>query len=226
MADLLYPYGYDEDLRTYLTPDDPRVVEGKSYKVGNKIVRLRRVTGKRPHFWDSSGAGGNGGGGGGPETAAHIFAKQFYQDRMFFYAVIKGQPLLIRFATCVLEQRLDERTPDLTATILECWPPFFEIGSRFLIEIHATNAVDDNLGRRAALQTLGVPCIEVDIGRTAIDWKFDKKNDPEKEWRRFVNYMSQVLATPYNARWIVPQNPPAHVESSHLKQLLRQAPGR
>ena len=220
-SDLLYPYAYDEDLKTYLAPDDSRVQRYRTYKVGIQSVQLRTITGKRPHFWDPSGMGG-GEGGGGPETAAHIFAKTFYQNRMFFSATLCKQLVLIRFEKCDIEQRLEERTPDLLATISECWPPFFKQGSKFILEIHAKNAIFQNTGRREALERIGVPCIEVDLPERAVNWQFNSKYDTQRERQLFEEYMTKILTAPFNVRWIVPTPPPTFDVSTEPISFIRQ----
>jgi hypothetical protein len=221
-ARLRHPYAYDEDLKAYLAPNDLRIVPGKIYKRGFMPVRVRIIPGKRPHFWDFTHCGGAGGG--GDETDAHIFAKKFYQDRLYFYARVRGPPIFIRFTTCAVEQRLDNRTPDLQAIISECWPPFFQIGSKFILEIHAHNSIDDNKGRREALEQIGVPCIEVHLPDTAINWPFNSDSNPVQEWAKFENYMTTVLRDPYHAEWIVPNPPPIHRESANTISLSRRAP--
>lgn len=216
--ELLYPYAYDEELQDYLAPDDQQVRQDRPYKVGTKTVYLRVPTEKRRHFWDPTPGGG---GGGGIETAAHVYAKKFYKHRMHFAGTILRQPLLIRFEDCILEQRLDERTPDLTATILECWPPFMKRGDKFLIEIHATNSVFDNPRRPEALARIGIPCIEVDLPTTAIEWKFKPNADPDAERKRFEAYMDKVLSEPFHCRWIVPNPPPTFIAADETITLIR-----
>jgi hypothetical protein len=218
--ELTHPYAYDERLRDYLAPDDPRVRRNRPYKVGRQTVYLRVIRGKRPHFWDPTG----GGGGGGIESMAHIFAKKFYKERMFFSATVAGQRFLIRFATCELEQRLSERTPDVSATVSECWPPFMRAGDRFLIEIHAQNAIHQNPGRREALERIGVPCVEIHLPLQAIDWKFDARRDPDDERARFEDYMRGMLATPFDVDWIVPNPPPRFAGSPETIALLQPRP--
>lgn len=214
-SELLHPYAYDEDLRDYLAPDDKRVVRGRAYKIGFRNVYLRDIKGKRLHFAERGSSGG-----GGPESYAHIYAKKFYKEKMGFFGVVARQHLLVRFETCILEQRLDERTPDLTATISECWPPFFPQGSKFLLEIHAKNSVFDNPGRPQALARIGVPCIEVDLPLTAINWKFRTNFDPDIERRRFEAYMNAVLRAPIRTRWIVPDIAPIFTTPGPAHQLI------
>jgi hypothetical protein len=219
MSDLTYDYAYDKDLGDFLAPDDPRVRPRHPYKVGTLTVFLVRAEERCWHFRRSRGSGGTG----SNETPAHIFAKKFFKEQMQFYATIQGQPLLIRFESCEVEQRIDMRQPDFTATVSECWPPFLRKGERFLLEIHAHNDVDRDPARRPALEQIGIPCVELHLPEKAVSWK-PGGEDRESRRQRFERYMRTVLADPYYVEWVVPKSGVRYALSAESLQMFTGFP--
>jgi len=208
---LLFPYAYCADANDYFTPDEPRA-HSSVMTVGRSQVHVRRSTLGRLHYYHPERGGGHGAT--GPETAAHIFAKKYLKHRMRFYGIVDGERMLVRFGSCALEQRLDARTPDLTAEISYVWPPRYPAGTTFLVEIHATNGAVRDPARIPALRAFGFPCVEVTVPERLVKWKFDEsKHESTRE--RFEKNMSEFMRMPH-ATWLVPEKAepyPAAVET-------------
>jgi hypothetical protein len=199
MHRLLIPYAYCNEHRNYYPPDDPHIDQCDLY-VGVEQVSVRRSRLGRLHFYRP----GSGGGATGPETAAHIFAKILLKRYMRLYAVLEGEQVLIMFRTCEVEQRLNNRTPDVTIVLEYMWPPRFASGTTLLVEIHATNDAKRDPTRIPALCEMGYPCIEITLPAKAVDYKFEG-NDPAAIRRSFERYMETVMHKPYTCTWLVPE---------------------
>ena len=157
-----HPIAYDRELFRYVTRLRAQI--GKNYWRGSMRLRIRHSTRGNPHFWDVDKVGGwdgSGGGGGGPESVLHIFMKQCVADNGYLLVCIDGNPVFLGFNDAKVEQRLDNRTPDVTATLTDCYPAYFTPGSKILIEVHVTNDVKLGSERWIQLRSFGFPVIEI-----------------------------------------------------------------
>lgn len=96
------------------------------------------------------------------ESTAHVATKMLLQRGTPINCDADARRLLLLLRDVVVECPANNRIPDVTGFVEYCWPYWNLYGQEMHIEVHFENRVRDP-GRKADLQALGAPVLEIHL---------------------------------------------------------------